>query len=74
MNSMGHIDTEQSFIGTPLLKKSISTNQGPKRSDQYPDDDTQDPSQLLEHDIHSSPAMCVSVPVDTSNSNIVMDL
>ena len=60
-----------------IFKNLISTDEGvfsPKRSDQYPDEVTQDLSLDLPQNPHYSPLKRVPVPVDTSNGNIVVDL
>ena len=59
------------------FKKSISTDEGaesPKRSKQYPEEETQDSDQSLVQDMHNSPLRCVPVPADFSNGHIVMYL
>ena len=60
-----------------IFKNLISTDEGaksPERSDQYPDDETQDLSQSLAQMHITAPVQCVPVPADTSNGNIVVDL
>ena len=59
------------------FKNSIRTDEGaksPERSGQYPEGVTQDSSHFLAQDTPNSPLICVPVPVNTSNGNIVMDL
>ena len=59
-----------------IFKNSIRYDEGaesPERSEQYPEEDTQDSDQSLAQDMHYSPLRCVPVPVHSSNGNIVMD-
>ena len=74
---MEHAGIRQSFIGTALLKKPISTDEGcinPERSEQIAFEDTQELSQSLAQMALHSPVMCTPVPADRINGQIVMDL
>ena len=76
MNSTVCVDIKPSSIGT-TFKNSISTDEmaeSSERSKQFPDGDTQDICLLLAQNSHYSPLKCVHVPVDISNTDIVMDL